>query len=128
MEQAKKILVVEDETDLQEILKHLLEDSGYSVRCAGNGKDGLLSYDEFSPDLVLLDVHLPDMNGFEICREIRSRRRNPGTPVILCTVRSEVSPVAEGLNSGADDYILKPFEIDDFLERVKEVLKRKENH
>jgi DNA-binding response OmpR family regulator len=127
MNQSKKILVVEDEPDLQEILKHLLGDAGYAVQCAGNGGEGLRLYDEFIPDLVLLDVHLPDMSGFEICREIRTHRKNPKTPIVLCTVRSEVSPVAEGLNSGADDYILKPFEVDNFLERVREVLERNKN-
>lgn len=122
MDNAKKILVVEDEPDLQEILLHILGQFGYSVRCAGNGQEGLRLYDEFVPDLVLLDVHLPDMSGFEVCRRIKAHPRTPKTPVVICTVRSEVAPVAEGLDSGADDYILKPFEVAELLERVQSFL------
>ena len=120
----QKILVVEDEPDLQEILTQVLSGAGYSVRAAGNGEEGLNLFDEFSPDLALLDVHLPDMSGFEVCRKIRQHKNRSKTPVIICTVRSETSGVAEGLNSGADDYILKPFEIDNLLERVGEVLEK----
>ncbi len=126
---ARKILVVEDEPDLQEILTHVLANAGYSVRAAGNGEEGLNLFDEFSPDLALLDVHLPDMSGFEVCRKIRQHKNRSKTPIIICTVRSETSGVAEGLDAGADDYVLKPFEVDDLLERVAEVFEkaRKEN-
>jgi two-component system phosphate regulon response regulator PhoB len=123
----KKILVVEDEPDLQEILKHVLEASGYCVQCAGNGKEGLRLYNEFAPDLVMLDVHLPDMSGFEVCRKMRADAIRPKTPIIICSVRSEVAPVAEGLDSGANDYILKPFEVPELLERVQSALSARKN-
>ncbi len=122
MSAPKKILVVEDEPDLQDILKHVLEDGGYAVQCASNGKEGLRLYEEFVPNLILLDVHLPDMSGFDVCRKIRTDQSRPKTPIIICSVRSEVAPVTEGLDAGADDYILKPFEVDELLERVEAAL------
>src|SRR5688572_16243685 len=112
-----KILVVEDEEDFRQILVHLLQKEGYFAVSACNGEDGLKAYAKEAPDLVLLDVHLPDMTGFEICRKIRGEGPRPQTPIILCTVRSEVAPVAEGLGSGATDYVVKPFEIKDLMSR-----------
>ncbi len=125
MKPLQKILVIEDEPDIQEILAHILKDAGYSVRAAGNGQDGLRAFEEFEPELVILDVHLPDMSGFEICRKIREHKSRQDTPILLCTVRSETTRVAEGLDSGANDYILKPFEIDDLLARVRSALEKK---
>lgn len=120
---SKKILVVEDEFDFRELLCHVLTEKGYSVSAAGNGEEGIQLYASLAPDLVILDVHLPDMTGFEICRKIRAEGPRPETPVLICTVRSEVAPVAEGLASGATDYVLKPFQISDLLERVESALK-----
>ena len=119
---AKKILIVEDEDDIREITRHILEKNGYEVIEAANGEEGLKAYAASAPDLVLLDVHLPDMLGFEICRKIRAEGPRAETPIILCTVRSEVSPVAEGLAAGATDYILKPFEVEDLLNRIETAL------
>jgi DNA-binding response OmpR family regulator len=121
-----KILVVDDEPDFLAIVAHILKEKGYQVVTAPNGEDGLKAYAEEAPDLVILDGNLPDMDGFEICRRIRSRGPRPKTPILLCTVRSEVAPVAEGLGSGADDYILKPFEVSDLLSRVENALKAHE--
>src|SRR5579883_516384 len=118
----KKILIVEDEVDFRELLTHVLGQKGYDVTAAGNGEDGLSAYRDGSPDLVLLDVHLPDMSGFEICRKIRAEGPRPQTPILICTVRSEVAPVAEGLSSGATDYVLKPFQVSDLLERIETAL------
>lgn len=119
---AKKILIVEDEADFRELLIHVLSQKGYEASAAGNGEEGLELYQKVAPDLVLLDVHLPDMTGFEICRKIRAEGPRPETPILICTVRSEVAPVAEGLSSGATDYVLKPFQVSDLLERIETAL------
>lgn len=118
----KKILIVEDERDFQEMLTQLLEAAGYRVCAAGNGETGLALYREAAPDAVLLDVHLPDMSGFDICRSIRAQGPRPETPVLICTIRSEVSGVAEGLDCGATDYVIKPFDVHDLLERLSRAL------
>ncbi|MDE2040589.1 MAG: response regulator transcription factor [Elusimicrobia bacterium] len=117
-----KVLIVEDEADIRELVCGVLKEKGYEVMLAPNGAEGLRLYAEGSPDLVLLDLHLPDMTGFEICRSIRLKGPRPGTPVLICTVRSEIAPVAEGLACGADDYVLKPFQVSDLLERIKAAL------
>lgn len=117
-----RILVVEDEADFRDLITHLLQEKGFEALSAPNGEEGLKLYKESAPDLVLLDVHLPDMTGFEICRRIRAEGPRPRTPVLLCTVRSEVAPVAEGLSSGADDYVIKPFQVSDLLERIRAAL------
>ena len=118
----KSILVVEDEADLQEIVRHVLELAGYRVAAASNGAEGLSLYREVSPDAVILDVNLPDMSGYDICRKIRTEGPRAETPILMCTVRSEVVGVAEGLGGGATDYILKPFEIPDLLARLHRAL------
>ena len=124
MSKNSKILVVEDEPDFNQLLCHVLKENGYQVQSATNGEEGFKLYRTWGPDGVILDVHLPDMTGFEICRKIRTEGPEPETPVLICTVRSEVSGVAEGLGSGADDYILKPFQISDFLARLQTALSR----
>lgn len=118
-ETQKTILIVEDDEDFRTILKKILSKEGFKILTASNGAEGLASYEEAEPDLVILDVHLPDALGTEICRKIRDEGPRPNTPVLLCTVRSGIVSVAEGLNAGASDYILKPFSPDDLLARVK---------
>lgn len=118
----RRILVVEDESDFRDLIRHLLSEKGYDVNTAANGEEGLRLYSELAPDLVILDVHLPDMTGFEICRKIRAEGPRAETPILICTVRSEVSPVAEGLGSGATDYVIKPFQVGDLLERISTAL------
>ncbi|HBL16450.1 MAG: hypothetical protein A2X36_00495 [Elusimicrobia bacterium GWA2_69_24] len=117
-----KILIVEDDADYRELIGRVLEKAGYSVTSAPNGEEGLRRYAADAPDLVILDGQLPDIDGFEVCRRIRSQGPRPDTPILFCTVRSAVSPVAEGLRSGGTDYILKPFEIADLLQRVRSAL------
>ncbi len=118
----KMILIVEDERDFQDVLRMVLEAAGYHVCVAGNGETGLALYREAAPDAVILDVHLPDMSGFDICRRIRAEGPRPDTPVLICSIRSEVSGVAEGLGCGATDYVVKPFEVHDLLERLDRAL------
>ncbi len=118
----KKILIVEDEPDFRTLIRDVLEDKGFDITEAANGTEGLRLYASFQPDLVLLDVRLPDMDGFDICRRIRKDGPRKDTPVIMCTVNSELTPINTGLNSGATDYILKPFETEDLIARVRDAL------
>jgi DNA-binding response OmpR family regulator len=121
---AEKILVVEDEEDFRALLSGVLDKEGYSVVTASNGEDGIAAFQKEKPDLVILDVQLPDMEGFEICRKIRAEGPNPEVPVLFCTIRSAVAPVAEGLKAGATDYIIKPFATKDLLARIETALGR----
>jgi len=125
-QERRKVLIVEDETDFRDMLRHVLEHAGYQVAAAGNGEDGLGLYRQTLPDVVILDVNLPDMSGFDICRKIREDGPRSETPILMCTVRSEVSGVAEGLGLGATDYVLKPFQVSDLLERLSRALQRKD--
>ncbi|MBI5242398.1 MAG: response regulator transcription factor [Elusimicrobia bacterium] len=120
---AKKILIIEDEPDYLALLEHLLAGAGYSVVKAVNGEAGLKAFKEKKPDLVLLDLNLPDMDGLDVCRGIRAQEP-PKTPILLCSVRSAVASVGEGLKAGADDYVLKPYDEADLLARIKARLKR----
>jgi len=113
----KKVLVVDDEEDYVSILTHLLKKAGYAVESAGNGQEAIALCEDRRPDLVLLDVQLPDMEGFEVCRVLRGKGLK--MPVMFCTVRSAVARVAEGLGSGGTDYVVKPFEAGDVLRRVR---------
>ena len=118
----KRILVVEDEEDYRVLLVSALSDAGYSVRGASSAAEGLAAYRAEPPDLLILDVQLPDSTGFEVCRTLRSEGPAPQTPVLFCTVRSAVAPVAEGTRAGGNGYLLKPFSVDDLLARVRAAL------
>lgn len=117
-----KILVVDDEEDYRALLVSVLSKAGYAVRSAGNGEEALLAFGKERPDLVLLDGNLPDMDGFEVCRRMRKGERGPGALILFCTVRSSLTPVSEGLKAGADDYVIKPFSVQDLIERVRSAL------
>jgi len=119
---AKKILVVEDEEEYRALMQSVLGGAGYDVAAASNGRDGIALYAEREPDLVLLDVMLPDMIGFDIAREMRKAGR-PKTPILFCSVRSAASSLAQGLRAGSADYVLKPFDPKDLLERVRAALR-----
>lgn len=118
----RSVLIIEDEADYRNIARQLLEEAGFEVREAANAALGLKELREKTPDLVLLDVGLPDRLGTDVCRALRDDPATTELPVILFTVRSELAQVSEGLACGADDYILKPFDPDDFLARVRGVL------
>ncbi|MBI4370658.1 MAG: response regulator [Elusimicrobia bacterium] len=117
------ILVVDDEHDFRVIARHVLERGGYRVETASDGEEALRRFDALRPDLVVLDGHLPDLDGFEVCRRLRARPSGAKVPILLCTVRSALSTVAEGLAAGADGYVLKPFEMEELLARVAAALK-----
>ncbi len=118
---ADKILVVEDEIPLQETLVYNLEKQGYEVASASNGIIAIDKARTFQPDLILLDVMLPGMDGFEVCRVIRQEMN---TPIIMLTARAEEIDRVVGLEVGADDYLSKPFSMRELLARVKALLRR----
>lgn len=119
---SKTILVVEDEVSIATLLKYNLERVGYEVLLAHDGKVGLDMAIENSPDLILLDLMLPTMDGMEVCKELRSQKRN--IPIIMLTARDDEFDKVLGLELGADDYMTKPFSPREVIARVKAVLRR----
>lgn len=119
----KKILVVEDEYSINDAITFALRKEGYDVRSSFNGKDALERVNEFKPDLVLLDLMLPDINGLDICKEISKKAY-----IIMLTARGEFIDKILGLELGADDYIVKPFEIKEVLVRIKVIFRRGEKN
>ena len=117
-----RILVVDDDADFRAILYHLLANAGYRVSQAANGTEGLERFAADRPDLVLLDISMPDIDGLEVCRRIRASEKSGRTPILLISVRSQLATVSEGLEAGATDYVLKPFEVDDLLSRIDKAL------
>ena len=112
----EKILIIEDEEDLVKGLKLNLEDEGYEVDYALNGKEGLEKALKENPDLILLDIMLPGMNGLEICKELRQKKMD--IPILMLTAKGGEMDKVIGLEIGADDYISKPFSIRELLARV----------
>jgi two-component system, OmpR family, alkaline phosphatase synthesis response regulator PhoP len=121
----RKILIIEDDPNITELLTIHLEDLGYQVVGEPNGMKGLSLVREKNPDLIILDIMLPGLSGMEICRQIRQTDRN--TPIIMLTARSEEIDKVMGLETGADDYLTKPFSIREFIARVKVIFRRKED-
>ena len=119
-----RILVVDDEEEYRVLLSSVLTGAGYEVFAAGTGHEGLKLFASKGPGLIMLDVMLPDMLGFEFCRKIRAGDAAPQTPILFCTVRSAVSNLARGLREGSTDYVIKPFVPEDLLKRVRAALKR----
>jgi two-component system, OmpR family, alkaline phosphatase synthesis response regulator PhoP len=119
-----KILAVDDEEHIQELIKFNLENSGYKVICCGNGMEALKIAKSEKPDLVLLDVMLPGIDGYDVCKEIRKDNNISNIPIIMITAKSEELDKILGLELGADDYITKPFSVRELLARVKAVLRR----
>ena len=118
---ANHVLIVEDERNIAELLQLYLEKEGYTVTLAGDGGEGLEKFRAANPDLVLLDVMMPVMDGWQLCRAIRAESK---VPVIMLTAKSETDDKVAGLKSGADDYITKPFEMKEVLARIEAVLRR----
>jgi DNA-binding response OmpR family regulator len=116
-----KILVVEDDKNLVRILRYNLEKAGYQVAVAANGQDGLAAFDKERPDLAIVDVMMPKLDGFEFLKAIRGKAQ---TPVIMLTARKEEVDRILGLEMGADDYVTKPFSARELLARVKRILAR----
>ncbi len=118
------VLVVEDDKGLQKYLKELLLDNGYSVKMAGDGIEALDLLTKSEPDVMVLDLGLPNMSGEAVCAEVR--KKYPELPVIILTAKDSINDIVQGLNLGADDYMTKPFVADEFLARIKARLRRKE--
>ncbi len=119
-----KVLVVEDEEALATLLHYNLDKEGYRVDLCGDGEEALIRIDEKLPDLVVLDWMLPSVSGIEVCRRLRQRSATRNLPIIMLTARGEESDRVRGLDTGADDYIVKPFMMTELCARVRAVLRR----
>jgi DNA-binding response OmpR family regulator len=117
-----KILIIEDDPTMQRVLRDNFEFSGCEVRVAADGAQGLETVFEWKPDLIILDIMLPRVNGFDVCRRIR--KEGLAIPIIMLTAKSQESDIVLGLNLGADDYVPKPFSIDVLLARANACLRR----
>ncbi len=118
------ILVVEDEDSLATLLQYNLQKEGYEVRLAGDGEEALVMIDERLPDLVVLDWMLPKVSGIEVCRRLRQRNETRNLPIVILTARGEESDRVRGLDTGADDYVVKPFSMTELTARIRAVLRR----
>ena len=118
------VLVVEDEDALATLLRYNLEKEGYDVRRAADGEEALLLAEEETPDLVVLDWMLPKVSGVEVCRRLRARPETRGVPVLMLTARSQEADKVRGLDTGADDYLVKPFALAELLARIRALLRR----
>ena len=120
---ADKILIIEDDPTMQRVLKDNFEFSGYAVQAVSDGAKGIQAVFEFKPDLIILDIMLPRISGFDVCRRIR--KEGLTTPIIMLTAKSQESDIVLGLNLGADDYVAKPFSVEILLARVNACLRRR---
>ena len=118
---ATSVLVVEDDRNIQQLLQLYLEKEGYAVTIASDGGEGLQKFRSIRPDVVLLDVMMPVMDGWAVCRAIRAESQ---TPIIMLTAKAEIEDKITGLRTGADDYVTKPFEMRELLARIEAVLRR----
>ena len=119
----KKVLIVDDEQDIVESLKFVLETEGYECYSAFNGEDGLKSAKELIPDLIILDIMMPKMNGYKISRLLKFDNKYKDIPIIMLTARSQEEDKLIGEETGADEYITKPFDLDYVVGKVNERLK-----
>jgi two-component system, OmpR family, phosphate regulon response regulator PhoB len=124
MAKATHVLVVEDEAALADLLKYNLEKEGYRVSVANDGEEALVVADESAPDLVVLDWMLPKAPGIEVCRRLRARQDTRNTPIVMLTARTEETDRIRGLDVGADDYLTKPFSMNELLARLRAVMRR----
>ena len=119
-----RVLVVDDEEDFQNILRQVLEPAGFSVSCAGDGVRGLEAMRREKPDLMILDVNMPELDGYAVCREARADPEFLDLPILMLTIRRQDAEITKGLELGADDYLSKPFKPDELLARVRSLLRR----
>ena len=121
---SERILVVEDEEALSDILRDALKRHGYKIERAFDGDTGLEMAEKLLPDLIILDIMLPQMDGWEVCRRLKENKKTSAIPIILLTARRDEQDVVAGLDLGADDYIRKPFSLIELAARVRSVLRR----
>jgi two-component system phosphate regulon response regulator PhoB len=119
------ILIVEDELDIQELLQYNLSREGYTVSCAVTGEEGLRRAQTKPPDLVVLDLMLPGVDGLEVCRRLKKDPASENIPIVMLTAKGEESDIVAGLELGADDYVTKPFSTKVLVARVRAVLRRR---
>lgn len=117
----RRVLIVDDEPGLRELVRINLEHEGFEVSQAENGIEGLAAVHEFQPDMIILDVMMPEMDGWETCRKLREFST---VPVLMLTARAQSNDIVTGLDSGADDYLLKPFNMDELMARIRALLRR----
>jgi two-component system phosphate regulon response regulator PhoB len=125
MEALRKILIVEDEPDIAELIAFNLEQAGFETKIVDSGEKAIRIVEKFIPDLILLDVMLPGISGFDVCEFIRTNESTKGIPIIILTARGGEEEIVKGLEIGADDYIVKPFSPKVLIARIKSVLRRK---
>lgn len=119
----KKVLIVDDEQDIVESLKFVLENEGYNCFTAFNGEDGLASAKELMPDLIILDIMMPKMNGYKISRLLKFDNKYKNIPIIMLTARSQEEDKLIGSETGANEYITKPFDLEFVVNKVNDYLK-----
>lgn len=119
---AKRVLIVDDEANIVISLEFLMEQAGYDIRVAKNGQEALEQVTEFQPDLVLLDVMMPKINGFEVCRRIREEPAWQNIKIVMLTAKGREVEVTKGLALGADSYITKPFSTKELMAEVRRML------
>ncbi len=119
MQAKKKVLVIDDENDILLIIKSALHEEGYDVTTANNGYDGLALAEDASPDLIILDIMMPEMDGFEVLQQLKENEKTAQIPVVILTGMSSKDKIREALNKGIDYYIVKPFEYQDLVSKVK---------
>lgn len=117
----RTVLIIDDDANLREMVGMVLQSDSYNVQTEPTGRDGLDHITQSPPDLVILDVNLPDMTGFEVLKELRQRSK---VSVLMLTGRAEMSDLVQGLDTGADDYLTKPFQSEELLARVRALLRR----
>jgi two-component system phosphate regulon response regulator PhoB len=121
------IIVIEDEADIQSVLEYNLKQAGHTVSVAGRGQEGLRLAQQRKPDLILLDLMLPDIAGTEVCRTLKSHAETKAIPVVMVTARGEEIDRVVGFELGADDYVVKPFSVRELLLRIAAVLRRQQS-
>ncbi len=121
-----KVLVIEDDENIRELLEYNLTENGYQLRLAEDGKSGLALVDTFSPDLILLDLMIPELDGIEVCKAVKGNRQTAHIPIIMLTAKGSETDKVLGLELGADDYMTKPFSVRELLARIKVVIRRTE--
>jgi len=119
MKAKKKVLAIDDENDILLIIKSALHEEGYDVVTANNGYDGLALAEDASPDLIILDILMPEMDGFEVLQQLRENEKTARIPIVILTGMSSKDKIREALNKGIDYYIVKPFEYQDLVSKVK---------
>ena len=120
----KRALIIEDDSNIAELIRLYLEKDGFTVSIAENGAIGIAEFERFTPDLILLDIMMPVMDGWAVCREVRT---SSNVPIIMLTAKGDMLDKVAGLEMGADDYIVKPFEVGELMARVHAVMRRFES-